>query len=691
MALFGAPLACEDHSHRAVLTALGIQQAINEQGLGNDFAHGQQVSIRIGLNTGPVVVGKIGNDLRMDYTAIGDTTNLAARLEALAEPGTIYLSEHTYRNIERQFKCEPIKAQLPKSGGEFVTVYQLQGVKSVEELESQSQRRNISSPLQGRDSELNTLTERFEQVSDKFGEIVFVLGEPGIGKSRLVAEAKRRISGKDLYMLDGRAFSHSQTVSYGMFVDIIKGDVGITAHDSDVDSLTKLERRIADLFPDESREIVPYLGLLLALNVGERFESQIKYMSGEDIQRQIFRTARRFFERLAASQPLLLFFEDMHWSDESSVKLLEHLLPLIESMPFLICWISRSEFSESSLKLRKTVDERYSSRCVEIELKPLSKSDSRNVVYSLLETHRLSRRVEEVIVDKAGGNPFFLEEVVRSLIDAVGLEEICGTNEWLAADRIEKIDIPESIDGVIMARVDRLPEETKHVLRLASVIGRSFFFPILNTLVSPAEELEESLATLISRDFIREKTHVPELEYFFKHALVQEAIYDSILSNHRRDLHREVAQCIESLYVDRQEEFYSLLAYHYARAEEEIRALEYLIKAGDQAGELAADAEALKHYLQAMETYSRLFGERSDPVQCASLERKIGEALYRRGDHGNAQECFYRALIHLKSPYPTSSQAVARAILNQILVQAAHRIRQPALQAHQTKTEHKNS
>ena len=275
---------------------------------------------------------------------------------------------------------------------------------------------------------------------------------------------------------------------------------------------------------------------------------------------------------------------------------------------------------------------------------------------------------------KRGGNPFFLEEVVHTLIDTGTLERTPGTTDWLATPQLEALTLPDTIQGVIMARVDRLEEDIKQVLKLASVIGRHFFYRVLQSLTEPVAILDSSLATLENLDLIREKRREPELEYVFKHALVQEATYDSILVSRRRELHRQVAECIEGLYADRQEEFYSLLAFHYARAEESEKALTYLLKAGDQASKLAADAEALAHYQQAMATYARVFGERWDPLERASLERKIGEALFRLGKHDKAMECLYRGLKYLGAPYPSSPRRVRRAMLTQLLVQGAHRL-----------------
>ncbi len=674
MALFGAPLACEDHSHRAALTALGIQHAIMKRGMCNEYANGQQVSIRIGLNSGPVIVGTIGHDLRMDYTAIGDTTNMAARLETLAEPGTIYLSEKTYQKIERQFECKSHRTQLPKSEGETLTVYELQGIRSKNDSKEQWAINNIRSPLIGRDSELETLITQLEQNSDKTGKIAFIVGEPGIGKSRLVAEARQDLSAKGISCLEGRAFSHSQTTSYGLFVDLIKSDAGIRENDGDPEIWEKLKQRVAALFPDEWTDLLPYLATLLSLTLTEKFENQIKYLNNEDMGHQIFRTSRHYFDRLAQDQQLVLFFEDLHWSDESSMKLLEHLLPLIKTVPLFICCMSRPELNQASHKLRTLLNENYASDYTEITLGPLSKSESVNVVSNLLGNDILLSCVQEVTIRKAGGNPFFLEEIVRSLIDTGTLDRVRNIENGQPAKRINELDLPESIDEVIMTRVDRLPENLKYVLKLASVIGRSFLYKVLDRLVRSEEELTQSLTILKDRGFIKEKKAIPELEYFFQHALVQEAVYDSILLNRRLELHRQVAECIESLFVDRKDEFNSLLAYHYARAQKEQSALHYLLKAGDQAGQLAADAEALAHYNQAMETAIRVFGNSWDPLQRASLERKIGEALFRLGKNDEAIFHLHQALNFLGHPYPRSPLALFVATLRQLLVQIRCRI-----------------
>jgi tetratricopeptide (TPR) repeat protein len=294
---------------------------------------------------------------------------------------------------------------------------------------------------------------------------------------------------------------------------------------------------------------------------------------------------------------------------------------------------------------------------------------------NLMEIDNLSSTMREKIVHKVDGNPFFLEEIMRSLIDTGAVAYDSATERWKTTEKLDTFTIPDTIQGVIMARVDRLGEEIKQVLRTAAVIGRSFLYRILKTIAEEVRELDRDLDQLRTVELIRVKQKVPELEYIFKHALVQEATYGSILLQRRRELHSKVGQATETLFPDRLEEFYSLLAYHYARAENWEKAQDYLFKAGDQAGKIAADTEALVHYQEAIETYTRVFGEKWDPVQRGSLERKMGEAFYRRGEHQKALEYLQRALVYLGSPkLPESRLRVRFGILREIGVQIAHHI-----------------
>jgi tetratricopeptide (TPR) repeat protein len=291
---------------------------------------------------------------------------------------------------------------------------------------------------------------------------------------------------------------------------------------------------------------------------------------------------------------------------------------------------------------------------------------------NLLEIENLPGRVRQVILQKAEGNPFFLEEIMRALIDRKAV--LREGDHWRATPAIETLVIPDTVQGVIIARIDRLDEDLKIVLRTASVIGRSFLYRLLKAVAEAVRELDERVERLKAIELIREKQKTPEIEYIFKHALVQESTYESILLKKRVELHAQVASAIETLFFDRIEEFYSVLAYHYAKAENWNKAQDYLFKAGDQAGRIAADAEALSHYEQALETYARVFGDKWDPVQRASLDRKMGEAFYRRGEHEKAMEYFRYALARLGKPFPKGTHAVRLAIVREIAVQVGHRL-----------------
>ncbi|MBI4636203.1 MAG: AAA family ATPase [Candidatus Rokubacteria bacterium] len=674
MALFGAPLAHEDHARRAVLAALAIHRGLRDRRADLDAPAGMEVAARIGLNTGLVVVGKIGDNLRMDYTAIGDTTNLAARLQALAEPGAVYLGESTYRAVARWVECERLGERAVKGKAEPVTVYRALAARPPARAFHGGAIRGISSPLVGRDGVLAAFMDCVRRLETGRGGVVTVVGEPGLGKSRLVAEARRLVAERDLVWREGRGLSFGQTIGYWPFLEIIKSHAGIGEDDREDQSWAKLEREVASLHGDQAPDILPYLATLLGLTVKGELTARVKYLDGQAIKRQILLASRRFFERIATRRPLVLVFEDLHWIDRSSAELLEHLLPLTEEVPLLVCGVGRPEGESPVGRLREIAARDHGGRYTELALAPLSPAESERLVTNLLEREDLPPRLRQMILARAEGNPFFVEEVIRALIDAGALERSDPAGPWRVTTEVDHVTLPDTLRGVIMARIDRLDEALKAVLKLASVIGRSFFYRVLRAVSEAERELEGHLAALQEVELIRERRRIPELEYAFKHAVVQEATYDTILLDRRRGLHRQVAEALEALFAERLEEFYGVLAYHYSRAEEWGKAQQYLFRAGDQAGRVAADAEALIHYRQAVEAYARAFGDRWDPVQRATLERKMGEALFRRGDHHQAVEYLERSLRHLGAPYPTTRWGVRLAIGRELLRQALHRL-----------------
>jgi tetratricopeptide (TPR) repeat protein len=405
------------------------------------------------------------------------------------------------------------------------------------------------------------------------------------------------------------------------------------------------------------------------------YAERVKYLDGEAMGRQVFIVMRRFVERLAGLKPLVLVFEDLHWMDASSAALVEHLLPLVERVPLLICGLSRPQRESPAANMQQIASQEFAEHYTEIVLQPLSQDESTQLVRNLLDVDDLPQGLRQIIVGKAEGNPFFLEEIIRSLVDSGAVVHDPATGRWRATDHARTVTIPDTVQSVIMARIDRLDEEVKAVLQKASVVGRSFIYRVLHALQRAENRLDDHLAELLEMELIREKQRLPELEYIFKHALAQEATYESILMARRRELHARVAETIEALFAGRLEEFYGLLAYHYAHAERWEKAQSYLMKAGDQAGRVAADGEALAHYRQAMEAYQRAFGETWEPLEHAALERKIGEALYRLGDHAQAMEHAQRGLEILGGWFiPGSAWGIRLGILSQTLLQIGHRL-----------------
>jgi class 3 adenylate cyclase/tetratricopeptide (TPR) repeat protein len=673
LAFFGAPTAHEDDPTRAVRAGLGIVDGIAELREQLARERGLDFNVRVGINTGLVFVGAIGATRRFEYTAVGDTMNLAARMEQTAQPGTVQITGPTFKLVEPAFEFEPLGAIQVKGKREPVVAYRVLRSRAASRRVPRLDGRAGESPLVGRDDELRSITSRVARLVEVGeGGVIGITGEAGLGKSRLVAEGRPAPSAA--LWLEGPTLSFGQTISYWPFQQILRSWAGITEDDATALMWSKLDGHTRGLFGEEADEYLPYLATMLGLEVPPEHAERVRYLDGEAIRRQIFLSMRRLVDRLARTQPLVLVFEDLHWMDESSSELLQHLLPLVESAPLLVIGLSRLDPGTPAPALRETFAGQYGNRYLEIPLTPLSADDGSRLIRNLLAIDDLPARVEGLILDKAEGNPFFVEEVTRTLIDVGAVIRDPGSGRWRATPEIGAVHIPDTVQGVIIARIDRLDEEVRQVLRVASVVGRSFLYRLLRAVSDAGQRLDHDLSELQRGDLIRERRNLPELEYIFKHALAQEATYESILLQRRRELHATVGRAIESLFADRLEEFYGLLAYHFARAEAWDKAQEYLLKAADQAGDLAADAEALSLYEQALGVYGRSSTAQWSPVQRASVERKVGEALLRRGDATQALERFYRALGYLGHAFPESRGAVRRAIAGEVLVQARTRL-----------------
>ncbi len=677
LAVFGAPLAHEDDPARAVGAALGMRERMRVISEEHRRNHGRDLDLHIGVNTGlvvtgPGIAGALADPVQGEFIIVGDTVNTAKRLQDAAGPGQILVGEATYRATRRLFDYEERPSFAAKGKQEPLSAYEPVGARPAEG--------GIVSPLVGRDRELAVLESCVDRLEKGQGGVAVVSGAAGLGKSRLMAELRRRAAGRDVRLLEGRAIPFGSAISYWPFVEIVRGDAGINEEDGEDESWRKLESRVSELFPADADDVLPYLGSL-SLGRRDEFADRVRHQESDALGGEIFRASLRLFERLAAERPLVLVFEDWHWADASSIALLKHLLPLADRSPLLICRVERPGHESA---------EEWPEPTATVELEPLSTDDSARLVCNLLELDKLPASLRTALYERTEGNPFFIEEVVRTLIEIGAIVRDDATGSWGATVAVAEIALPETLVGVVMARVDRLNEEQKEVLRLAAVIGRTFYDRVLRAAASDVGALGRILDELGDLDLIEESSGARELEYAFKHAVIQHVVYESILLSRRKELHLRVGTCIESLFAGRLEEVYSLLAYHFAQAEDGQRALDYLLKAGDLAAAMASDTEALAHYRQANAKFLERFAEAWHKVERARLERKMGEAYSRQSKHAEADVHFQESLEQLESPYPESVPESAGwirrtftplrlALARELLRQVAHRLLAPLL------------
>jgi ABC-type oligopeptide transport system substrate-binding subunit/class 3 adenylate cyclase/ABC-type lipoprotein export system ATPase subunit len=594
LAFFGAPVTHEDDPIRAVHAALDIQQSIGEYAA-ELKGYVDQFQIRIGLNSGTVVVGSVGSDLHMEYLAIGDAVNLAARLQTAARPGGILISESTAKQVRAIFDLQSLGEISLKGKAEPVSAFEVLHRKAVPE--GSRGFAELSSPLVGRQTELASLQSILARLEHGQGGIVFIFGEAGIGKSRLLEEARCTTSAK-IRWLEGRSLSYGGALPYWTVIQLILQDLELSDGDPAARIRVALSRRLEQNLAGRRSEFAPYLYHLIGLQPASEAERKLTNMSAEALKRQVLVSVAAYISALVEKSPLVLVFEDLHWADASSLDVLERLFPLTERYPLLLVCLARPEREHGSWRLKQDALVDFPAQVKEIHLKGLSANESGDLVDGFLERAELPEEVHKQILDRAEGNPLYIEEILGNLIDQGTL--IHADAGWQVTGQAAQFEIPDTLHGVLLARIDNLAEDVRHTLQQASVIGRSFLYRLLQAISDAEAELDWHLAQLQRLDLVREKARLPELEYIFKHSLIQEAAYTSLLIERRHEFHRRVAKAMESLFADRIEEFYGFLAHHYELAGEELTAIGYYLKAGDKARLENAIQEARDMYEKAI-------------------------------------------------------------------------------------------
>jgi class 3 adenylate cyclase/tetratricopeptide (TPR) repeat protein len=604
LAFFGAPIAHEDDPRRAVLAGLEMVEAFETYRAQVRAERGLEVNVRVGINTGLVVVGEIGSDLRLEYSALGDAVNVAARMQQLAAPGTVQIAESTYRLVRPLFEFEPLGGVNAKGKAEPVPAYRV--VRPIPGAELVRGIEGLHSELVGRAAELAKLRATIEELVAGQGGIVGVLGEAGLGKSRLVRELQRELTTTKLLAdgaesarrgqlrwLQGRSLSYTTSMPYRPFRQMVRAALGVPAEGAL--PYEQLTRSLAVLLPERADDTAPVLATLLDVEIPPEPAERVRFLEPGQLRQRINEALVDLVTALARERPTVLELEDLHWADQSSIDLLERLLPLATTEPLVVLAVFRPQHDEPSWRFHETASRVYPHRYTQIRLGPLDSGQAQQLIANLLHVENLPRSLRAQMLQKAEGNPFYLEEVIRSLLDAGVIVQSNGN--WVATREIERVPIPETLSGVIMARLDRLDDGTRAVAQSASVVGRQFDYEVIEEVHGASEEFPDAVMTLEQKELIRDVSEPPRLSYSFKHGLTRETAYGSMLQRRRREVHARVAECLQRIAPDRVAE----IAWHFIQADELARALPYSVEAGDRAFRSYAMPEVLTWYGRALD------------------------------------------------------------------------------------------
>jgi ABC-type transport system substrate-binding protein/class 3 adenylate cyclase len=593
LALFGAPEAHEDDPARAVRSALALQEVLSNYGREVEEAYGVEVQARVAVNTGLVVIPDRDATPEVLYNALGDTVNVAARLQEAAGPGGVAVGPETARQVEGVFTLESLGDLQLKGKREPVAASRVLGILAIPAPVHLQ-------PLIGRAAELEQLCNVLDRLVDGRGAIVSISGQPGIGKTRLAAEAFERYELRARF-LTAHCTSYATGVPYAPLRELLRSWLGLGLTDPEARLRLELKAELERLLGTAAADAYLFLANLLGLSLEPDSEQRLRDYARDSVKLQTHEAVFSLVRALAAERPSCLLLEDLHWADEPTLELVEELLPLTDQEALCLVLMHRADPDQPSRDLSDRARRQYRHRYLEIELAPLSPEETAELVGGSAGAQP-SGQLASLLADRTGGNPLFIEEVVRDLLERGALERENGTLGLAqGADAV----VPTLIQEALQARLDRLAAETREIVALAAVAGRSFSLPLLERLASK-EQLLPALSELQRLELVVEERRRPALEYRFSHGLVQEAAYGALTSAGKRALHRRVGAALEELVAAEPERAYPALARHFATAEEPAKAADYLLKAGDAARRIYADEEAVSHYRLALPFLDRL-------------------------------------------------------------------------------------
>jgi class 3 adenylate cyclase/tetratricopeptide (TPR) repeat protein len=612
MALFGAPIAVEDAPQRAIRAALSIHREMARF----SERHKRQrelspLKMRIGIHTGPVVVSTLGNDLRVEFTSEGDTVEIASRMEGLAEPGTTYVSEATFKLTEGYFRFEALGEREVGKEGAALKAYRVIAPSTIRTRFDVSAERGLT-PFVGREKELELLLDGFERARGGRGQAFSIMGEAGVGKSRLLYEFRKAITHEDMYFLEGRCLSYGGGVAYHPIIDIFKSTFDIREGDKDNQVRDKVKKGLKETGIDEASTL-PYV--LELLSVKDSGIDKIP-MSGAARRDRMMEAWKRLMLGICEMRPLVIAIEDLHWTDKSSEEALKHLLEGMAGAQLLLIFTYRPEF------VHTWGAKGYHSQ---LNLNRLSNRESLAMVTYLLGTEEIEPVLETMILEKTEGIPFFIEEMIRSLKD-LGIIKQKGKAYYLTKD-IGDVTIPGTVQDVIMARVDTLPDAAKGVLQIGAVIEREFSYEVTKQVAGIAEqELLSHLSLLKDAELVYERGVYPHSNYIFRHALTREVVYDSIPAARKKQLHVAIGNAIEKSYRDNRAEHYEVLAGHYVIGEEYTKGAEHCQLAASKAEDMGSLPDAIAYGEKRIACLERL--PRTDEVEKDIIDARTTLGLY---------------------------------------------------------------
>jgi class 3 adenylate cyclase/predicted ATPase len=612
MALFGAPLAHEDHAVRACYAALRMQESVKKYAEGVQKTEGIPIQIRVGVNSGEVVVRSIGSDLKMDYTAVGQTTHLAARMEQMAMPGSVLMTADTLSLTEGFVQAKPLGPVNVKGLNEPVEVYEVTGAGPVRSRLQAATARGLTRFV-GRTTEFETLCQALERAGAGRGQVVALVGEPGVGKSRLFWEFTHSRRTVDWLILESGSVSYGKATAYLPVIDLLKAYFAI----EDRDDVRKIREKVTGklLTLDKSLEAtLPAFLTLLDVTVED---AQWQNLDPPQRRQRTLEVIKRLLLRESQVQPLLVVIEDLHWIDSETQALLNSLIESLPTARLLLLVNYRPEYEHGwGSKMYYT----------QLRVDPLPPESAGELLATLLGNDESLASLRQLLIQRTEGNPFFIEESIRTLVESKLL--VGERGNYRLAGPIESTQVPATVQAVLAARIDRLPPEEKRLLQSAAVIGKDVPLSLLQAIADQSEEdLRGGLTRLQAAEFLYETSLFPEVEYTFKHALTHEVAYGSLLQERRRILHIRIVEAIERFYPERLSEHVEVLAHHASRGELWDKAVEYFHQAGEKSAARSANRQAIASFEQALDALKHLPESRRTLEQAINIRVDLGPAL----------------------------------------------------------------